>query len=58
MQTQENLVWEIRRELGLVFRELARQKECEIIEAQPDARLCAYADLDSAEVFGGRLWGF
>ena len=46
------LYGQLRRELGQVFRELARQKEMRDQRGASDGRSCAYADLDSAEIFG------
>jgi putative transposase len=43
---------QIRKELGEVFRRLARQKESVIERRASDAGSCAHDDLDSTEVCG------
>ena len=49
------LFGKIRQNLGKVFHDLARRKECKIEGGGTlDAGSCAYADLDTAEIFGGR----
>src|SRR5262252_8919392 len=47
------LFGKIKRHLGQVFHDLARRKECRIEEGPLNARSCAYADIDTSEVFGG-----
>ena len=48
------LFGQIRRHLGTVFHELAKRKECKDRRRTSDARPRAYADIDPAEIFGGR----
>jgi putative transposase len=47
----------LRQHLGEVFKRLAEQKECRIGRAS-DARPCAYAAFDSAQVCGVEVVGF
>ena len=47
---RKTLFKELRKDLGSVFRELARRKQCEILEGAPDIRSCTHDDIDSPEV--------
>src|SRR5438477_7367804 len=47
------LFGKIKRQLGQVFHDLARRKECRIEEGHPDARSRPYVDIDPSEVLGG-----
>ena len=46
------LYQQLRRDLGEMFRELCRHKECQVVEGHLMGGPCAYAGVDTAEVFG------
>ena len=49
---RKTLYGQLRRDLGPVFRDLAGQKECEVIQGHLDAGSRPHAHLDSTETFG------
>ena len=48
---KKTLYGQLRKYLGQVFKDLARSRERSARKAY-DVRSCAYADLDTAEIFG------